>query len=102
MPSKTLVVILDPAAPPASIQPPMVPKVDALIPHLNAELSGSSPKALPPENDPMTLLRRENLAWCRFKQVVRNEDVSICYNMLVKEFENSTIHNLFKVTCLCP
>lgn len=90
MPSKTPVIILNPAALPAFVQRPMVPKVDAPIPRPNAELSSSSPKALPPETV------------SRFKQVVRNKDVSICYDMSVKEFEYSTIHNLFKVTCLCP
>jgi len=39
----------------------------------------------------MTLLRSEGLAWERFQQVVPEEDVAICYDMSVKEFERSTI-----------
>jgi len=45
----------------------------------------------------MTFLRNESLAWNRFKQVVKDEDVTIHYDMSVREFERSTIHDLFKV-----
>ena len=45
----------------------------------------------------MTLLRSETLVWHRFKQIVKTEDVSICYDMSMREFEPSMIHDLFKV-----
>ena len=45
----------------------------------------------------MTLLWSEGLAWERIQQVVSEEDVAICYDMFVKEFERSTVHDLFKV-----
>ena len=45
----------------------------------------------------MTLLESEDLAWDYFNQVVTNEDVTICYDMSKKEFEHSTVHDLFKV-----
>ena len=54
----------------------------------------------PPSGSPMTLLRSEGLAWERFQQAVYEEDVAICYNMSVKEFERSIVHDLFKVLFL--
>lgn len=45
----------------------------------------------------MTLLRSETLAWHRFKQIVKTEDVSICYDMSTREFKRSKSHDLFKV-----
>ena len=44
-----------------------------------------------------TFIRGEALAWNRFKMVVKEDDVMACYDMSVKEFEHSTIHDLFKV-----
>lgn len=44
-----------------------------------------------------SLLRSEALAWTRFKEAVRHKDVLACYDMSIKEFEYSTVHNLFKV-----
>ena len=49
----------------------------------------------------MTLLKSEGLAWERIQQVVSEEDVAICYDMFVKEFERSTIQKLkYSSTCL--
>ncbi|XP_030939137.1 uncharacterized protein LOC115963993 isoform X2 [Quercus lobata] len=93
MPSTTLVVVLNPAAP---IAKSMVPKIDASLTHPDAKPSNPSLKAPLSDDGPLTVLRSENLAWNSFKQVVRNEDVSICYDMSIKEFEHSTIHDLFK------
>lgn len=83
--SKTFVVILDLTA------PPVVSKVDTSLPLPDIEPFNSSPKAPPLIDGPMTLLRSEKLDCNRFKQVVRNEDVSICYDIFVKEFEPSTV-----------
>ena len=44
-----------------------------------------------------TLIRSETLAWNRFKMVVKEDDVMACYDIFVKEFERSTVHDLFKV-----
>ena len=54
----------------------------------------------------MNLLRNEDLAWERFEKVVIGEDVVACYDMSLKEFEHSGVHDLFKVvtftsSCLC-
>ena len=51
----------------------------------------------PSNATPMTLLESEDPAWEKFNQVVTDEDVAICYNMSMKEFEHSTVHDLFKV-----
>ena len=51
----------------------------------------------PSNAGPMTLLESEDLAWEKFNQAVTNEDVAVCYNMSMKEFEHSTVHDLFKV-----
>ena len=37
----------------------------------------------------------EDYAWKTFKGIISNKEVSAC--MLVKGFEHSTIHDLFKV-----
>lgn len=47
-----------------------------------------------------TLLRSGALAWDRFKIVVKEDDVMACYDMSGKEFECSTIHDLFNVLIL--
>ena len=69
---------------------------------LNLDLSNTLEVTLskPPSGSPMTLLRSEGLAWERFQQAVSEEDVAICYNMSVKEFERSIVHDLFKVLFL--
>ena len=44
-----------------------------------------------------TLIRNETLAWNRFKMVVKEDDVMAFYDIFVKEFERSTVHDLFNV-----
>ena len=36
-------------------------------------------------------------AWERFEQAVTGEDVAVCYDMSLKEFEHFSVHDLFKV-----
>ena len=43
----------------------------------------------------MNLLENEGLAWERFQQAVTDEDIVVCYDMSLKEFEHFTVHNLF-------
>ena len=45
----------------------------------------------------MNLRENEDLAWERYQQVVTKEDIVVCYDMSVKEFEHSIVHDLFKV-----
>ena len=51
----------------------------------------------PSQKVPINLLENEDLAWERFKKVVTNEDVVAYYDMSLKEFEHSIVHDLFKV-----
>ena len=47
---------------------------------------------------PQHLLGNEDLAWERFTMAVTDADVSACYNMSLKDFEHSGVHDLFKVS----
>ena len=51
-----------------------------------------------PTEVPQHLLGNEDLAWERFSTVVTDEDVGACYNMSLKDFEHSGVHDLFKVS----
>ena len=51
----------------------------------------------PSQRIPMNLLENEDLAWERFEKAVIGEDVATCYDMSLKEFEHSAVHDLFKV-----
>ena len=42
----------------------------------------------------MNLLENEDLAWERFEKAVTGEDVAACYDMSLKEFEHSSVHDL--------
>ena len=53
----------------------------------------SQPSALVPTN----IIENENLAWECFQKAVTNEDINVCYNMSLKDFEHSGVHDLFKV-----
>ena len=53
----------------------------------------SQPSALVPKN----IIENENLAWECFQKAVTNEDINVCYNMSLKDFEHSGVHDLFKV-----
>ena len=46
---------------------------------------------------PPNLVLDEDYAWKTFKGVITDKEVSACYDMSVKDFECSAIHNLFKV-----
>ena len=45
----------------------------------------------------MNIVENEDLAWERFQIAVQDEDINMCYNMGLKEFEHSGVHDLFKV-----
>ena len=46
---------------------------------------------------PSNLVLDESYAWRTFKGIVTDHEVNECYNMSVKEFECSSVHDLFKV-----
>ena len=54
----------------------------------------------PPKEVPQHLLGNEDLAWERFSTAVTDVDVDVgaCYNMSLKDFEHSGVHDLFKVS----
>ena len=45
----------------------------------------------------MNLIENEDLAWERFEKAVSSEDIAACYDMSLKDFEHSGVHDLFKV-----
>ena len=51
----------------------------------------------PSKEVPQHLLGNEDLAWERFTMAVTDVDVGACYNMSLKDFEHSGVHDLFKV-----
>ena len=60
----------------------------------------ASHKPSPSESSdrPPNLVLDEGYAWRTFKGIVTEREVNECYNMSVKEFERSGIHDLFKVS----
>ena len=75
---------------------PTISKVEDSLPHLGANPSKPSPTG-PLNSGLITLLRSKGLAWDRFKQAMIDKDIAIFYDISVKEFEWSIVHNLFKV-----
>ena len=56
-------------------------------------LASSQPSRRVPQN----LVENEDLAWERFEKVVTDQDVAVCYDMSLKDFEHSSVHGLCKV-----
>ena len=50
---------------------------------------------------PLNIIGNESLAWERFQKAVTDEDINVCYNMSLKDFERSGVHDLFKVIVFC-
>ncbi|XP_023921479.1 uncharacterized protein LOC112032943 [Quercus suber] len=42
------------------------------------------------------IVENEDLAWERFQNAVLEEDINACYDMSLREFEHSGVHDLFK------
>ena len=55
------------------------------------------PSSSKPSDHPSNLVLDESYAWRTFKGIVTDREVNECYNMSVKEFERSGVHDLFKV-----
>ena len=49
----------------------------------------------------MNIIENENLVWERFQKAVTDEDINVCYDMSLKDFERSGVHDLFKVIVFC-
>ena len=43
------------------------------------------------------IIENEDLAWELFQKAVSDEDINTCYDMSLKDFEHSGVHDLFKV-----
>ena len=54
----------------------------------------------PPSRVSLNIIENEDLAWERFGEAVKDEDINACYDMSLKDFEHSGVHDLFKVTLL--
>ena len=54
----------------------------------------------PSTHVPTNIIENENLAWERFQKTVTDEDINVCYDMSLKDFEHSGVHDLFKVRVL--
>ena len=52
---------------------------------------------------PTNIVENEDLAWECFGEAVKDKDINVCYDMSLKDFEHSGVHDLFKVlTVLLP
>ena len=54
--------------------------------------------SLPSKEVPQHLLGNEDLAWERSTTAVTDADVSTYYNMSLRDFEHSSVHDLFRVS----
>ena len=54
----------------------------------------------PPPRVSSNIIENEDLAWQRFEEAVKDEDIHACYDMSLKDFEHSGVHDLFKVNLL--
>ena len=52
---------------------------------------------LEPSKRPPNFVLDKGYAWKTFKGIIIDNEVNSCYNMSVRDFEGSTIHDLFKV-----
>ena len=74
---------------PLVVQPETSVPPAARVPHM---VHPSIPTKRPPK-----LVLDEDHAWKTFKGIIFDREVSACYNMLVRDFEHSAIHDLSKV-----
>ena len=56
------------------------------------------PSSSEPFDRPSNLVLDESYMWRTFEGIVTDREVNECYNMSVKEFERSGVHDLFKVS----
>ena len=71
--------------PPVQTDPPPLAKISR------------RPHPSEPSKQPPNLVLDEDYAWRTFKGIITDNEVNSCYNMSVKDFERSTIHDIFKV-----
>nr|POE60855.1 hypothetical protein CFP56_39864 [Quercus suber] len=82
-------------------KPTKVYDIDSSTP-VESTLSKTPPsRTVPTSSQPSqralsNIIENEDLAWERFKNAVTDEDINICYDMSLKDFEHSGVHDLFK------
>ena len=88
---------------PQSQLPVCIVDVDLSTP-VETTLSKTSPpkttapvSSQPPPRVSTNIIENEDLAWERFGEVVKDEDINVCYDMSLKDFKHSGVHDLFKV-----
>ena len=52
----------------------------------------------PSQQVPSNIIENEDLAWELFQKAVLDEDIDVYYDMSLKDFEHSGVHDLFKVS----
>ena len=52
----------------------------------------------PSKQVPSNIIENKDLAWERFQKAILDEDINVCYDMSLKDFEHSGVQNLFKVS----
>ena len=88
--------------PPVDVEPiQTVHPAQTDLPPLSVKNS-HKPSPFEPSDHPSNLVLDESNAWRTFKGIVTDHEVSECYNMSVREFERSGIHDLFKVSFVRP
>ncbi|XP_065620318.1 uncharacterized protein LOC136067574 [Quercus suber] len=86
---------------PSSQQPTRVYEVDSSTP-VESTPSKTPPSKTAPSSSqpsqgaPSNIIENEDLAWERFKSAVTDEDINVCYDMSLKDFEHSGVHDLLK------
>ena len=72
--------------------------VDSFMPiKVTPSMTTAPTLSQPSQRVPMNLVENKDLAWEQFQIAVINKDMAACYDMSLKEFEYSTIHDLLKV-----
>ena len=87
-----------------SFQPVKVYDVDSSIP-IETTPSKTPPSKTtvpatpqPSQQVPSNIIENEDLAWKRFQKAFLDEDINVCYDMPLMDFEHSGVHDLFKVS----
>ena len=60
----------------------------------------TSVSSQPPPRVSSNIVENVDLAWQRFQEAVKDEDIHACYDMSFKDFEHSGVHDLFNLNFL--
>ena len=88
----------------SSQQPVKIYDVDSSTPIETTSSKSPPPKTTvpatsqPSQQVPSNIIENEDLAWENFKKAILDEDINVCYDMSLKDFEHFSVHDLFKVS----